>query len=32
MLKDINPSIPRLNVEDLESLEATVKALGTQDE
>jgi [acyl-carrier-protein] S-malonyltransferase len=32
MLKDINPSIPRLNVEDLESLEATVKALGAQDE
>ena len=32
MIKDIDPSIPRLNVEDLESLEATVKALGTQDE
>ena len=32
MIKDINPSIPRLNVEDLDSLEATVKALGTQDE
>jgi hypothetical protein len=30
MIKDINPSIPRLNVEDLNSLEATVKALGTQ--
>jgi [acyl-carrier-protein] S-malonyltransferase len=32
MLKDIAPSIPRLNVEDSASLEATVKALGMQEE
>ena len=32
MIKDIDPSIPRLNVENLESLEAAIKALGTQDE
>ena len=30
MIKDINPSIPRLNVEDVESLETAVKRLGTQ--
>ncbi len=32
MMKDIDSSIPRLNVEDLGSLENTVKALGTQGE
>ena len=32
MIKDIDPSIPRLNVENLESLEAAIKALGTQDD
>jgi [acyl-carrier-protein] S-malonyltransferase len=31
MIKDIDPSIPKLNVEDQASLEAAVKALGTQD-
>jgi malonyl CoA-acyl carrier protein transacylase len=32
MLKDIDPSIPRLNVEELESLESTFNAFGTLDE
>jgi [acyl-carrier-protein] S-malonyltransferase len=31
MIKDIEPSIPRLNVEDVESLEKAVRTLGTQD-
>jgi [acyl-carrier-protein] S-malonyltransferase len=31
MIKDIDPSIPRLNVEDVESLEKVVRTLGTQD-
>jgi [acyl-carrier-protein] S-malonyltransferase len=32
MIRDIDPSVARLNVEDLGSLESTVKALGTQHE
>ena len=32
MIRDIDPEIPRLNVEDSASLEAAVKALGAQDE
>ena len=32
MIKDIRPGIPTMNVEDLESLERTVKELGSQEE
>jgi [acyl-carrier-protein] S-malonyltransferase len=32
MIRDIDPSIPRLNVEDVESLEKAVRTIGTQDE
>jgi [acyl-carrier-protein] S-malonyltransferase len=32
MIKDIDPSIPRLNVEDVESLENAVRTIGTQDD
>jgi hypothetical protein len=28
MLKDINNAVPRLNVEDLQSLQSTMKELG----
>jgi [acyl-carrier-protein] S-malonyltransferase len=32
MIKDIRPDVPTMNVEDLESLERTVKELGAQEE
>jgi hypothetical protein len=32
MIKSIAPKIPTLNVEDVESLEATIRELGAQQE
>jgi [acyl-carrier-protein] S-malonyltransferase len=32
MIKNIAPNVPTLNVEDVESLETTIKELGSQQE